>query len=96
METEVGYEPIISVVTLNRVLNILSSGDGRNSCGTQYRHLAHCGRVTAATNDVRLVTLPNGQHLAVAVFVSDSKANDVICEKVIARVARATRDEWSK
>lgn len=52
--------------------------------------------VTAATNDVGLVTLPNGQHLAIAVFVSDSTANDTMREKVIAKVARAVWDEWSK
>lgn len=52
--------------------------------------------VTAATNDVGLVTLPNGQHLAVAVFVSDSTANDAAREEVIARVARAMWDEWSE
>lgn len=52
--------------------------------------------VTAATNDVGLVTLPNGRHLAVAVFVSDSRADDATREGVIARVARAAWDEWSK
>jgi beta-lactamase class A len=52
--------------------------------------------VTAATNDVGLVTLPNGRHLAIAVFVSDSGANDAIREGVIAKVTKAAWDEWSK
>ncbi|MBW4681426.1 MAG: class A beta-lactamase, subclass A2 [Microcoleus vaginatus WJT46-NPBG5] len=52
--------------------------------------------VTAATNDVGLVMLPNGRHMAIAVFVSDSKANDAIREEVIAKVAKAAWDEWSK
>jgi beta-lactamase class A len=52
--------------------------------------------VTAATNDVGLVTLPNGQHLAIAVFVSDSPANDTIREEVIAKIARAAWDAWSQ
>ncbi len=51
---------------------------------------------TAATNDVGLITLPNGRHLAVAVFVSDSRADDATREEVIARVARAAWDAWSK
>ncbi|GAA6618380.1 hypothetical protein NUACC26_041910 [Scytonema sp. NUACC26] len=51
--------------------------------------------LTSATNDVGLVTLPNGRHLAIAVFVSDSKADDSTREKVIARVARAAWDSWS-
>ena len=52
--------------------------------------------VTAATNEVGLVTLPNGRHLAIAVFVSDSGANDAVREGVIAKVALAAWDEWSK
>jgi beta-lactamase class A len=48
--------------------------------------------MTAATNDVGLVTLPNGRHLAVAVFVSDSPAGVDVREDVIAQVARAAWD----
>lgn len=52
--------------------------------------------VTAATNDVGLVTFPDERHMAIAVFVSDSGANDAIREEVIAKVAKAAWDEWSK
>ncbi|MEG4585373.1 class A beta-lactamase [Microcoleus sp. MOSTC5] len=52
--------------------------------------------VTPATNDVGLVTLPNGRHMAISVFVSDSRANDAVREEVIAKVAKAAWDEWSK
>jgi beta-lactamase class A len=52
--------------------------------------------MTAATNDVGLVTLPNGRHLAIAVFVSDAKADDEIREAVIAKVSQAAWDEWRK
>ena len=52
--------------------------------------------VTAATNDVGLVTFPNGRHMAIAVFVSDSGANNATREEVIAKVAKAAWDEWSK
>lgn len=52
--------------------------------------------VTAATNDVGLVTLPKGQHLAIAVFVSDSRASAPIREEVIAKVTKAAWDEWSQ
>lgn len=50
--------------------------------------------LTAATNDVGLITLPNGNHIAVAVFVADSKANEAIREQVIADVAKAIWDYW--
>jgi beta-lactamase class A len=52
--------------------------------------------VTAATNDVGIVTLPNGRHMAISVFVSDSGANNAVREEVIAKVAKAAWDEWSK
>jgi beta-lactamase class A len=51
--------------------------------------------ITATTNDVGLITLPNGQHLAIAVFVSESKANLKTREEVIARIARAATDCWT-
>uniref|UniRef100_A0ACD5H150 Serine hydrolase n=2 Tax=Desertifilaceae TaxID=1969992 RepID=A0ACD5H150_9CYAN len=52
--------------------------------------------VTAATNDVGLVTLANGRHLAIAVFVSDSTADQATREAAIAQIARAAWDRWSQ
>ncbi len=49
--------------------------------------------VTAATNDVGLITLPDGRRLAIAIFVSDSKADDATRDAVIARIAKAAYDE---
>ena len=48
--------------------------------------------VTAATNDIGLVTLPDGRQLAVAVFVTDAHADDATRARVIARIARALYD----
>ena len=42
-----------------------------------------------ATNDVGLITLPDGRRLAVAIFVTDAHADQATCETVIARIARA-------
>lgn len=52
--------------------------------------------VTAATNDVGLVTLPNGRYLAIAVFVSDAKADMATREAAIAKISSAMWDEWIK
>jgi len=52
--------------------------------------------ITAATNDIGIITLPNGEHLAIAVFVSDSPADENIREAVIAKIAKAAFDLWSK
>jgi beta-lactamase class A len=51
--------------------------------------------VTRATNDVGVVTLPDGRHMAVAVFVSDTKADEETREGVIAKIARAAWDCWT-
>ena len=51
--------------------------------------------ITAATNDVGLITLPDGRHLAIAVFVSDSPADQKTREAVIAKIALAAL-EWGK
>lgn len=45
--------------------------------------------VAAATNDIGLITLPDGRRLALAVFVTDSKADDATREAVIGRIAKA-------
>jgi beta-lactamase class A len=51
--------------------------------------------LTRATNDVGLITLPDGRHLAIAVFVSDSRAGEMVREAVIAKIAKAAWDFWS-
>lgn len=52
--------------------------------------------ITAATNDIGIVTMPNGRHVLIAVFVSDSPADERTRESVIARTAKAVWDRWSK
>jgi beta-lactamase class A len=52
--------------------------------------------VSAATNDIGIINLPNGHHLIIAVFVSDSPTDLAVREGVIARIARAVWDAWSK
>lgn len=53
--------------------------------------------VPKATNDVGLITLPNNLGtLAIAVLVSDSTLADAAQEKVIAELARAAYDDFSR
>jgi beta-lactamase class A len=49
--------------------------------------------MTAVTNDIGLITLPDGRRLAIAVFVTDSSAPDAVRDDVIARIAKAAYDE---
>jgi len=48
--------------------------------------------VTAATNDIGIITLPDSKHLALAVFVSDSPADETTREGVIAKIAKTVWD----
>jgi beta-lactamase class A len=52
--------------------------------------------MTAATNDIGIITLPDGRHLAIAVFVSDSPADLATREGVIAKIAKAAFDAVAK
>lgn len=52
--------------------------------------------MTAATNDIGIITLSNGKHVAIAVFVSDSPADEATREGVIARIAKAVFDAASQ
>ncbi|HVN03976.1 MAG TPA: serine hydrolase, partial [Bryobacteraceae bacterium] len=48
--------------------------------------------ITAATNDIGLITLPDGRRLAIAVFITDSKADDAGRDAVIASISKAAYD----
>lgn len=50
---------------------------------------------TAATNDIGIVTLPGGRHLAIAVFVKDSSAGVAAREGASAQAASAASDRWA-
>jgi beta-lactamase class A len=46
-----------------------------------------------ATNDVGLITLPDGRRLAIVIFVTGAHADQATCEAVIARIAKAIYDD---
>jgi beta-lactamase class A len=68
--------------------------------GTPVAHrTGACGEtegVSACTNDVGIVTLPRGGHLAVAVFLKASPRNLEARERTIAKISRAVWDYWSR
>jgi beta-lactamase class A len=49
---------------------------------------------TAATNDSGIIILPNGKHLILAVFVSDSKGSEAEREGWIAQISKAVYDHF--
>jgi beta-lactamase class A len=50
--------------------------------------------LAAATNDAGIVTLPNGKHFIIAVFVSDSRADEKTRDKIIAEITKAVWDYY--
>ena len=70
--------------------------DGELPAGTLVAHKSGSSDVVAgvaaATNDIGLIPLPDGRRIAIAVFVTDSSADEVTRERVIARIARAAYD----
>jgi beta-lactamase class A len=48
--------------------------------------------IAAATNDIGIVTLPNGKQYAIVVFVSDSPDNEKTRDKIIANISKAVWD----
>ena len=66
--------------------------------GTPVAHKSGSSRTqdgkTDATNDVGLMSLPNGNRIAIAVFVHDSPADERTREETIAKLARAAYDTF--
>ena len=51
--------------------------------------------VTVAINDVGVMRLPNGDDVAIAVLIGESRGSTRRAERLIARVARTVFDAWS-
>lgn len=51
--------------------------------------------ITAALNDIGIVTLPDGKHFSICVFVSNSKEDEETNEKIIADIAKAAWDYFT-
>jgi beta-lactamase class A len=71
---------------------------GQLPAGTVVAHKTGTGGtrdgVNSATNDIGIITLPNGRHAAIAVFVSDSPTDEATREAIIAKIAKAVWDKW--
>jgi beta-lactamase class A len=50
--------------------------------------------IRAALNDVGIVTLPDGSHFAIAVFISNTKEETSKLEALIAKISKATFDHY--
>ncbi|SEW53274.1 class A beta-lactamase [Chitinophaga arvensicola] len=100
-------EPVLSDSSHRYLMHLLTtSGPGAKRlkgllpAGTPVAHKTGTSwtsdGLTRATNDVGIITMPNGQHVAITVFVSDAKASEAEREGTIAKIAKAVYDHWNK
>ncbi len=84
VETTTGPNRLKGLLPIGTIIAHKTGSSGKNESG-----------LTAAVNDVGIIILPNGQHIAIAVFVSNTTKDDKISEKVIADISRATYDFYN-
>lgn len=80
-ETETGQDRLKGQLPVNTIVAHKTGSSGTNKEG-----------LTAAVNDIGVVSLPNGKHFFISVFVTNSKEDATTNEKIIADVSKATWD----
>ncbi|MDB5117161.1 MAG: class beta-lactamase [Mucilaginibacter sp.] len=80
-ETSTGPHRIKGMLPTGTIVAHKTGSSGTNEAG-----------LSPATNDVGIITLPNGRHLAIAIFVCNSTADLATREGVIAKIAKAVYD----
>lgn len=83
VETTTGLDKIKGLLPREAIVAHKTGFSGKNKDG-----------LTGATNDIGIVTLPNGKQFAIAIFVSDSMEDEITNDKMIAEIALATWDYY--
>lgn len=50
--------------------------------------------ITGATNDIGIVTLPDGRHLLIAIYISDSSENGLVRQQLFGDIAKTVIAKW--
>jgi beta-lactamase class A len=94
-----------STDTLYKIMTQTTTGANRLKgllpAGTVIAHKTGTSPTSAeglspATNDVGIITLPNGKHLVISVFVCNSTNDEATREGVIAKIGKAAFDYYSR
>lgn len=83
-ETQTGKDRIVKLLPIGTVV-----AHKTGTSGTQ-------NGIRAAVNDCGIITLPNGKHLALTLFIKDSKADIAIAEATMAQIAKLLFDTFSR
>ncbi len=80
-ETTTGPNRIRGLLPAGTVVAHKTGSSGTNDAG-----------LSPATNDVGIITLPNGKHVAIAIFITNSTADEATRDAVISNIAKAVYD----
>ncbi|KMQ68869.1 beta-lactamase [Chryseobacterium sp. FH2] len=83
--TKTGLNKLVEQLPKNTPVARKTGASGKNKEG-----------LTGAENEIAIVTLPNGQHYAIAVFVSNSTETDAINCKMISDISKSVWDYFNK
>src|SRR5690606_8866010 len=84
LETTTGQNKLVAQLPRGLPVAHKTGSSGKNSKG-----------LTIAENDIGIVTLPNGKHYAISVFVSDSMESEVKITKLIVYISKIVFDYFS-
>jgi len=85
VETSTGSNRLKGMLPSGTVVAHKTGSSGQNEKG-----------ISAATNDIGIIELPNGQRIAIAIFITNSKADSKTNDAVIARISKTTYEFYSK
>lgn len=83
--TKTGANKIVEQLPKTTPVAHKTGASGKNKAG-----------VTGAENDMGIITLPNGKHFAIAVFVSNSTETDAVNCKIVSDVTKVVWDYFNK
>ncbi len=85
LSTSTGKNKLIEQLPENTPVARKTGASGKNDAG-----------LTGAENEIAIVTLPNGKHYAIAVFVSNSTETNVVNCKMISDISKSVWDYFNK
>ncbi|MDF2552254.1 MAG: class beta-lactamase [Chryseobacterium sp.] len=85
LSTSTGLNKLVEQLPKNTPVARKTGASGKNNAG-----------LTGAENEIAIVTLPNGKHYAIAVFVSNSMESDATNCKMISDISKVVWDHFNK
>jgi len=85
LSTSTGLNKMVEQLPKNTPVARKTGASGKNEAG-----------LTGAENEIGIVTLPNGKHYAIAVFVNNSTETDAVNCKIVSDISKVVWDHFNK